>query len=75
MNDGELFAAPQSTPPRLTVARQRAERAELAYTEAERYDEEGDGFGIIPDEIKKELRDARRELASAECEEMKRSGR
>lgn len=75
MNDGELFSAQPSTPPRLTTARQRAEKAEAAYNAAEEHDERYDGLGVIPEEIEKELREARRELAAAEAAEYRsRSG-
>lgn len=68
----ELFPDLHSTPPRLTTARQRAEKAEAAYMEqAERVDNES----RIDAEIMKELRDARRELAAAEAAEYRsRSG-
>jgi len=72
----ELFPDTHSTPPRLTTARQRLAKAEAAYNEAEESDERHDGFSFIPDEIKRELQDARRELAEAEAAEYhSRSGR
>jgi len=65
----ELFPGTHSTPPRLTTARQRLAKAEES-------DERHDGFSFIPDEIKRELQDARRELAEAEAAEYhSRSGR
>lgn len=62
----ELFVQIDSPQDRLALARKRWQEAVTAYDEAVRIDEECDGFGIVPDEIKRELRDATRELARAE---------
>lgn len=69
----ELFPETHSTPPRLTAARQRAEKAETAYNAAGELEaHEGDP---VPKDIMAELRDARRELAAAEVAEYRsRSG-
>lgn len=71
----ELFPEAHSAPPRLTVARQRAEKAEKAYADARAADGSLDGFSQIPKEIRDEAAAARAELSAAEAEEMKRSSR
>lgn len=63
---GQPFAIPAVPPDQLTVARKRFEAALFAYDEAVRIDEECDGSGIVPDEIKCELGRAAHELASIE---------
>ncbi len=71
---GELFIdkVPDTDPDRLTLARARFGAALAAYNEAWRIDEECDGFGFIPDEIKAEMDESKRELAAAERERMQR---
>ena len=71
----ELFPEVHSAPPRLTVARQRAKKAEKAYADAEESDERFDGSGYIPKQIRQELTEAQAELAAAEAEAMKRNSR
>lgn len=67
----ELFTVPESID-RLAAARRRYAAAVEAYDEAIQIDEDCDGFGIIPDEIKNEVAAARYELSQAEYERMKR---
>jgi len=52
------------------VARDRFDKAQHEYDEAVRIDEECDGFGIVPDEVKLELRDSTRDLARIESQRL-----
>ena len=68
----ELFNVPVQLPDRLTRARIEFARAEKALEEAEAADELFDGFGIVPDAIKRAMHRARVELQLAEQEAMRR---
>ncbi len=61
-----LFEVPAREPKSLDSCRRRLEKAEAAIKRAEDLDEECDGFGIIPPELRHERDAALRALRRAE---------